>query len=374
MAAMTSKHAIERLVRRGNKFDKRVEQFKKTIVLHRNFEQGILEVAERMEYGGQQAITAVLGPTGSGKTALATEVAYQFEQAALAMPADMRPCVLYCELAAPETGAFNWKVDFYKPLLTALRDPCVNAKIDVSELRTARFEGRHAWALQREPTIAEYREMLFKAFDRAKVMALLIDEADHFKRSTERDGVFRQYDNIKSRSNSTSTHFVLCGTTAVKDIFSQSGQISRRVYPVWMLPYGPDEIAHFSAAVMAITRNLPFPLSFNLMQKMKKIHEECFGLVGVAHEWFERALIKCIAQNREELKWEDFWELRLHEMQKDGIMNELISFGTFQHEYRQTSSQKQIFLFGQREQKPAPESKGHRKPGERNPVRDAVPS
>lgn len=368
------KAALARLVKGAGKEDERITKFKSAIILHRNFEQAILEVSERLEYGGRQAITAVVGPTGAGKTALATEMTFQFERASMSMSIDDRQRLLYWELPARGSGVFNWKVDFYQPVLKLLGEPCADAKIDVDRLREARFDGRDVWKANGEPSVAKYREMLLEAFDRCRVMGLLIDEAHHFKRSTVKAGALFQYDTIKSCSNSTDTHFVLFGTAAVTDIWYQSGQISRRTYPVWVHPYYIHELEFFIAAVDSIIESLPIKPAFELAPRYMDIFEASFGLIGVVHEWFERALVKCIANHRSRMTWSDFWELQLHDAQLSAVLDDLITFKKFHRECAAVKSQKKSFLFGSEDKTDVPNEKPAIKPGERRPHRDPVPS
>lgn len=367
--------AVARLVKHGKHSDPRVNEFREDTVLHERFQNSMDEVAERVQFGGRQAMTVVIGPTGSGKTALVREFEYQFESHALEIPEDLRPTLVSMELSAPEVGTFNWKEDFYKPGLEKLQEPCARNKINIEDIRAQILSGNSRPVFSRNPaTTGDYRRLLYSALERTRTTALLIDEADHFRRPMSKDGVFRQYNSIKSRSNSCNTHFVLLGTTDLRDIFRQSGQISRRVYPVWLSPYSRSESRAFTAAAVALVEKCPIPIDFDVRSKIDYFFERTFGIFGILYEWFERALIKCLAQNRSKLTWAIMSEVQLHEMQLDGILTELVNFQTFEREINAYIQEKKTFLFPvpSSDAMPVPTPK-KRKPGERWPTRDPVP-
>jgi hypothetical protein len=373
MTKRTSSSALQSLASVSNP-DPRIIEFKSSAVLHDRFESAIIDVADRIQHASQQSITAVLGPTGSGKTAFSKEVQDQFRIAASSVPNEQRTMLLYLELAASETAKFNWKINFYQPALELLQEPYAKGKIDIEALRALRFEGRRVASYGATVSLAEYRQLLDDAMSRARVKAFLIDEANHFRRSS--DSVFHQYDVIKSRSNASAAHFVLIGTTGTLDIFEQSGQISRRVYPIWLTPYEPSEMPLFVAAVLGIKAKLPVAITFDIADVLGDFYEESFGLIGVVHEWFEKALIKCCASGRDKLDWADFEATRLHEIQRSGILGELISFKEFQAKHLESFVQRKSHLFGP---KPDPERtvssdpRKKRKAFQRKAGRDGAP-
>ncbi len=77
---------IEQLAGRGFDDHPLVHAFRRDLILHARFQSALDQMAERIQYGEQQSITAVLGPPGSGKTALVTEFGYQFSKAMKPIP------------------------------------------------------------------------------------------------------------------------------------------------------------------------------------------------------------------------------------------------------------------------------------------------
>jgi hypothetical protein len=325
------KSAIGQLVTRGFEDDPAVVAFREELVLHDRFQCSLDQVAERMQYAEQQSITAILGPTGSGKTALVTEFAYQFGKAMNAVPDAARTTLLCMELAAAEQGPFKWKDDFYIPALHALKEPCVTKKINIERLREQLASGDIKAPYAGHPkTIADFRNLFYGAMNRAKAIGALFDEANHLRRPDSKSGLFAQYDSLKSRSNACRAHFVLLGTIEIADIFKQSGPISKRVYPIWLSPYGPDgdEKKLFGSAVLSIVEKLPKALriKFSIERKLDQLYDGSLGVYGLAHDWFDRALVRSLRLGKSVITWRDMEELALHPLQLSGIAADLIRY------------------------------------------------
>ena len=323
--------AIGQLATRGYEDSPEVVAFRTDLILHDRFQSSLDQIAERMQYAEQQSITAVLGPTGSGKTALATEFAFQFGEAMKAVPEAARTTLLCMELAAAEQGAFKWRDDFYIPALHALNEPCVAKKINVERLREQLAAGDTKAPYAGHPkTVADFRNLFYGAMNRARAIGALFDEANHLRKPDSKSGLFSQYDSLKSRSNACRAHFVLLGTIEIADIFRQSGPISKRVYPIWMSPYGPDGVDKklFGGAVLSIVEKLPkgIKIGFSIERKLDQLYEGSLGVYGLAHDWFDRALVRVLRLGKSVISWRDMEELALHPLQLSGIAADLIRF------------------------------------------------
>jgi hypothetical protein len=378
-----AKTAIGQLAARGYDDSPEVVAFREELVLHDRFKSSLDQIAERMQYAEQQSITAVLGPTGSGKTALANEFAFQFGEAMKPIPESARTTLLCMELAAAEQGAFKWKDDFYIPALHALNEPCVAKKINVDRLREQLAAGDTKAPYAGHPkTVADFRNLFYGAMNRARAIGALFDEANHLRKPDSKSGLFAQYDSLKSRSNACRAHFVLLGTIEIADIFKQSGPISKRVYPIWMSPYGPDGIEKnlFGGAVLSIVEKLPkgIKIEFSIERKLDQLYEGSLGVYGLAHDWFDRALVRVLRLGKSRISWRDIEELALHPLQLSGIASDLIRFrdvmlgaSTYFEEQK-----KSLFLppGSTPDQGSSNRNSGNtaRKPFERNPERDKV--
>lgn len=338
---------LQRLAVRGRKLPPEVEKFRKEKILHLHFNCAMDEVAERIQYGDQQSITAVIGPTAAGKTALVDEICHQFTEAAASTSEDERTRLLAMELAAPESGAFKWKDDFYMPGLSALNEPCANAKIDMDQLWERFRSGNcHPAYTTRSPNIPQLRSLFFSALVRANVIAVLMDEADHLRRPTSDSGIFQNYDSLKSRSNTSPAHFVLFGTVLLADIFKQNGQISKRVHPVWLAPYTLKDVDQFTRALLTIEQKLPIKPKFSIEQKKFFLFEDALGYVGLSHEQFDRALVSALERGQDHLTWSDMVRARLHTSQLEGILNDTIQFMKVMKEMDESLKQKRKIFFG----------------------------
>lgn len=385
-------NAIARLARGAYEQHPALLKFRETAVLHDYFSHPMTQLAERIQYGEQQSITAVIGPTGSGKTTMCREFCYQFSRANRDIPANARKTLLYMELAAPEQGAFKWKDDLYLPALIALREPCIHQKIDIPDLRRRLGAGglKDLGFTGRE-RIVDFRRDLFQALDRAKACAALFDEAQHMRRPTTKNGIFHQYDALKSRSNETSTHFCLIGALELKDILFQSGQISKRVQPLWMSPYRIDkstELRAFRIAANGLFQKLQsleefkLELAFDVAIRFPYMAQRSVGLFGLLSDWAERALIRAIVEDKHKITWNDMLQNQIGDVQLLGIMDDVIRFFAVRDDLHKSLAQRKSFLFGLPSASPAaappaaadrPQGVGPKtKPGERKPARDKV--
>ena len=218
--------------------------------------------------------------------------------------------------------------------------------------------------------------------NRAKAIGALFDEANHLRRPDSKSGLFAQYDSLKSRSNACRAHFVLLGTIEIADIFKQSGPISKRVYPIWMSPYGPDgaDKRLFGSAVLSIVEKLPkgIKIGFSIEGKLNQLYEGSLGVYGLAHDWFDRALVRVLRLGKSTITWRDMEGLALHPLQLTGIASDLIKFrqvmlgaNTYLEEQKRS-----LFLppgvASAQESSNADASKAANKPFQRKPERDEV--
>lgn len=375
---MTLLRTISAAAKSGFDTHEEMVKFNENMVLHAHFEQPLNDMAERIQYGGASAITAVIGPTGAGKSALSSEFAYQFTQASKGVPRDKCSTLLSITLPAPERGPFNWRDDLYKPALRILNEPCVDRKLDLRAFDRDPVSGAATTLTGggSSRTIHDFREDFFSALERGRVSAMLIDEANHIRRPNTRGSIFCQYDSLKSRSDLTSTHFVLLGTTELADIFFQSGQISRRVFPIWMSPYSEKEMKSFLAALEAIQEKLSRPMGFSLSDKCQIIHEHVFGEFGLAHEWIAKALARAISRDETSISWKTMELMRYHEAQRAGIAREITRYFDVEGELRSSLNSNVSLIYQAHHSSPTTdkEKKSPRstRPGTRKPVRDPV--
>jgi len=342
--------SIARLAARGREIDPLVAKFREEIILHPHFQDGLDELAERIQYGDKQSITAIIGPTSVGKTAMIDEFSHEFSESMATVPEENRTRLLSMELAAPEAGPFKWKDDLYIPALEALNEPCADWKIDVNKIRERFNSGdcHPAFATQKLH-VSDYRNLFYKAVDRADVIAALFDEADHLRRPTSDSGIFQNYDSLKSRSNACSAHFALFGTVLLTDIFKQNGQISKRIYPIWQAPYSIKEMSLFCSGLLSIEEKSPVKLSFSIVQKQNELFSDSLGYLGLAHEQFDRAIVRAIDRGQKHLSWTDMTRERLHTSQLEGILNDTIQFMNVMKELDESLKQKRRIFFGSAE-------------------------
>lgn len=370
--------SIANLAQHGFEDHPLVKMFRSDHVMHDNFKEGLDQVAERIQFGEQQSITVVVGPTGSGKTALTNEFGYIFDKSMMSVPPEQRTSLLTMELASPEQGVFKWVNDFYIPGLVALNEPCATKKVNVEALRLRLLAGETRVLYAKRPeTITDYRNYFLAGLEKARAVGALIDEANFLRRPTSGKGALTQYNSLRSRSDACRTHFVLIGTAEVADIFHQSGPISKRVYPIWLDPYGSSQkqMAQFGSALLSIVEKMPISVTFSIEKKLKELFEGALGLFGLAHDWFDRALVRAIARGATRITWADMEACRLDDIQLSGIAADLIHYREVRTGVKTYLAEQMKILFLPSVQTASSgASKGGARPFERKPTRDAVGS
>src|SRR5699024_8039557 len=162
---------------------------------------------------GSQNIIMVVGPSGVGKSRL-------FSATMLSVLKDMEEetekdrsiiPISGIELPNPDLGKFNWK-DFYYRVLSSLRDPLIDYKIDVTDIEKKNRKNKKSNSNNplNANTAPELRRSIESAFFNRKTKALLIDEAQHFfKINSEKRGNSeqkkRKFNSIKSLSTMNTT-------------------------------------------------------------------------------------------------------------------------------------------------------------------------
>jgi hypothetical protein len=129
---------------------------------------------------------------------------------------------------APSSLLFKW-ADFYTRALRSVSEPLIDYKINYHALTPVYNEKlrRHvnphtrgdAAALQRAwEQVIKYRQMV----------AILIDEAQHFGKMTKGSTLSEQLDHIKSLAVETQTVHILAGTYDLPIFRDLNAQLSRR--------------------------------------------------------------------------------------------------------------------------------------------------
>ena len=227
-------------------------------------------------------LVMVLGPTGVGKSRLVRKLCEQvLKEARAEMVAD--PGYLPVEgiqLAAPETGNFDWKACYVKAL-QALQEPLIQYKRDPLQREVTRADPMRLW---RESfcTAVRYRRTQFFYFD----------EAQHLLKVTGRRYT-DQMDAVKSLSQDATIPLLFVGTYELLQLIDRSDQLSRRTRLIHFPRYDARinaEKEEFLTFLLTLRTYLPVDNPPDLSQHWQFLYAQSLGALGVLYDWTIDAL------------------------------------------------------------------------------------
>jgi len=205
---------------------------------------------------------------------------------------------------APSSRLFKW-ADFYTRALKSVSEPLIDYKINYPALapvyneRLQRHVNPHtrgdAAALQRawEQAI-RYRQMV----------AILIDEAQHFGKMTKGSTLSEQLDHIKSLAVETQTVHVLAGTYDLPIFRNLNAQLSRRSIDVHFPRYDAtkkEDRQAFQKVLLSFQRHLPLEEQPDLIHQWKYCYARSVGCVGILKGWLTKALAEALENGEKTL-------------------------------------------------------------------------
>lgn len=235
----------------------------------------------------------VVGPTGVGKTTLRRRIERQLIADALPdLERDPgRIPVLTLEAVAPESGQFHWK-DYYIRALLALGEPLIAHKIAYHVRSTGRDEDVSI-VNDHGTSAPELRRALESCLRQRRPTAVLIDEAQHLRKTASARRLLDQMDLLKSLASMTDIPHVLIGTYELLGLVNLSAQLSRRSTEIHVGRYHADvaeDTQAFRSVLLTLQRHLPLATEPDLVGRWEVLYEQSVGCVGVLKAWLDRSL------------------------------------------------------------------------------------
>lgn len=240
----------------------------------------------------------VFGPTGVGKTTLRRRIERQLiAEALLELENDPgRIPVVALEAVAPESGQFHWK-DYYTRALLALDEPLMAHKIDVP-VRGLRREGDGAVVIERGTSAPELRRALEHCLRQRRPTAVLVDEAQHLRKTASARRLLDHMDLLKSLASLTGIAHVLIGTYELLGLVNLSAQLSRRSVEIHFGRYRADvaeDARAFKSVLLTFQRHLPLATEPDLVGRWESLYEQSVGCIGVLKSRLDRSLAAALA-------------------------------------------------------------------------------
>jgi energy-coupling factor transporter ATP-binding protein EcfA2 len=280
--------------------EERLAYFKAYTVAHPHLRRADDAIWNAIREPAGKLLIFVFGPTGVGKTTLLEHIEkHLMEQALSRMALDQSHLpVARLNAIAPSARQFKWP-DFYTRALMNVAEPLINYKIDyhaaipVFNDKLKRHmpprSGGNAAALQRSwEQMIKYRQLV----------AILIDEAQHFGKVAKGLSLFEQLEHIKSLAVETQTVHVLAGTYDLPIFRNLNAQLSRRSIDVHFPRYDAtkkEDRQAFQQILLTFQRHLPLEEPPDLVHQWKYCYVRSVGCVGILKDWLTKALDEALS-------------------------------------------------------------------------------
>jgi len=275
--------------------EERLAYFKAYTVVHPHLSQADDAVWNAIREPAGKLLIFVFGPTGVGKTTLLEHIEKRLlEQALSRMSRDPSHLpVARLNAMSPSARQFKWP-DFYTRALMSVSEPLIDYKIDYHALipvfndklkrHVTPRSGGDAAALQRSwEQVIKYRQLV----------AILIDEAQHFGKVAKGSTLFEQLEHLKSLAVETQTVHVLAGTYDLPIFRNLNAQLSRRSIDVHFPRYDAtkkEDRRAFQQVLLSFQRHLPLEEPPDLIHRWKYCYVRSVGCVGILKGWLTKAL------------------------------------------------------------------------------------
>lgn len=299
-----------------------IKAFGKLTLNHPHLKVALQRLSLAVKQADQGSVVFIFGPTGAGKSTLATHMCEKLDQE-FRLGGDYDDSslpVALIEAPASDARQFSWK-DFYTRALSGLREPLVDKKID--DPRCSVFKILDDY----RPTGHGLRMAFENALELRKVQVLMIDEAHHIAKGLSAAGLKDQLEYIKSLANLTNTIIILIGTYELLSFRNLSGQLSRRSLDVHFRRYRLNDLEEhriFGGIVRSFANKLPIPCAFQMAEKIEYLYTGSLGCVGILSGWLVKAMTLAVEEGDGTLKMEDLEQSMYSHDQMSKMIDELL--------------------------------------------------
>lgn len=277
----------------------RVEFFRTKVIGHPYIKEVRDKILWAIEDSTPGSLIICCGPPGVGKTTVMKEVVVELTKRRL-IELEQDPgllAVASLHLMAPQTGNFDWKKHYFKPLLVSMEEPLVDKKIDMSPW--APHHGVNMRLIANRRTDGElYREAVETALRHRQPTAVLIDDAQHSGVISSSRKQLDQTNTFKSVADRTKVTHVFFATYEFVPFRNQNGQVSRRSLDIHFHRYlaiDNTQRTYFINALYTFQRWLPLPIMPEFVKADSTcpdwdfFYEHSLGCIGVLKDWLTRA-------------------------------------------------------------------------------------
>lgn len=295
---------------------------------------------------------------------------------------------------------YEWREHITR-LLIAAKEPLIDHKVNY-EIRKMSMGREQITSTHR--TEAALRRSAESCLHHRGTKLVIVDEAQHLRRTGSERNSHHQMDTIKSLAETTGTIHVLIGTYELLELARLSAQLCKRSTYIHFSRYSnhiKDDLDAFASVLQMFQEHFPLAQSPDFLSFEDYFYEKTFGCIGVLKTMLNGVLVKAL-NSKDEIVTEEMLEKSAPPLQDlvqmsreiadgervlretDEQLNELRTFLNVVPEAdkkkkvqdkKDTQAQTQVDSEETqegREKTATTKPKKDRRPGDRNPKRDTV--
>lgn len=291
----------------GKPVSERVGFFRRKVIGHPYIKEVRDKIIWAIEDSTPGSLIICCGPPGVGKTTVMKEIVVELTKRRIT-ELEQDPgllAVASLHLMAPQTGNFDWKKHYFKPLLVSMEEPLVDKKIDTSPW-APHHEANMGLIASRKTDGELYREAVETALRYRQPTAVLLDDAQHVGVISSGRKQLDQTNTFKSVADRTKVTHVLFATYEFVPFRNLNGQVSRRSLDIHFPRYlaiDTTQRDYFINALYTFQRWLPLPIMPEFVKSdytcpdWDFFYERSLGCVGVLKDWLTRAYSLALRSN-----------------------------------------------------------------------------
>lgn len=275
----------------------------------------------------------LIGPSGVGKSTLMELLKKKIlEESIPRMEAEPDWIPIICvEADAPGRGTFRWR-NFYKQVLLAVDEPCINYKIDFDKISYEEEEIRRGkdgkLLIGTRATEDSLKKSMKQAIKHRHPYTLAIDEFQHIGIRANEDLLKAHMDCLKSVVNGTKTPLTGFGTYELLDFLKLSPQLSRRTIKIHFHRYRwekEDECQEFKRVLYNFLLRMPFPETPKMTNQILNFcYARSIGNIGTLYDWLTDAYDLALSENSSTITFHHLEETAKSEEDCEQMIEEAI--------------------------------------------------